>query len=115
MNNKKKKVCLTRNYIEHFLTLIFAVTGCISISAFASLADIPTGPMSSTIGLNIGTIIAKIKNYKSIIKKKKKKHDEIVLLAKTNICEIIARIKNYKSIIKKKEKKHDEIVLLKKA
>ena len=41
--------------------------------------------MSSTIGLNISTTIAKIKKYKSIIKKKKKKHDEIALLSKTNL------------------------------
>ena len=41
--------------------------------------------MSSTIGLNIYTIITRIKKYKSIIKKKKKKHDQIALLAKTNL------------------------------
>ena len=42
--------------------------------------------MSSTIGLNICAIIARIKKYKSrIIKKKKKKHDEIALLRKTNL------------------------------
>ena len=39
--------------------------------------------MSSAIGLNISATIAKIKKYKSIIKKKK--HDEIALLAKTNL------------------------------
>ena len=39
--------------------------------------------MSSAIGLNISAIIARVKKYKSIIKKKKKKHDEIALLAKT--------------------------------
>ena len=41
--------------------------------------------MSSTIGLKICAVIATIKKYKSIIKKKKKKHDEIPLLAKTNL------------------------------
>ena len=41
------------------------------------------GIMSSTIELNICAIIASIKNYKSIIKKKK--HDEMALLAKTNL------------------------------
>ena len=33
----------------------------------------------------MSVITAGIKNYKSIIKKKKKKHDEIVLLAKTKL------------------------------
>ena len=36
-----------------------------------------------TIGFKIYTITAEIKKYNSIITKKKKKHDEIVLLAKT--------------------------------
>ena len=85
LSNKNKKICTTLNYIEHFLTLVFAVTVCISISAFASFVDIPKGIMSSTIALNIFAIIARIKKYKSKIKKKKKKHNEIALLRKTNL------------------------------
>ena len=86
LSNKNKKICTTPNYIERFLTLVFAVTVCISISAFVSFVDISKGIMSSTIGLNICAIIARIKKYKSrIIKKKKKKHDEIALLRKTNL------------------------------
>ena len=41
--------------------------------------------MTHTIGLNICAIIATIKKYKSIIKKEKKKHDKITLLAKINL------------------------------
>ena len=40
------------------------------------------GIKSSAIGLKIYAITAGIKKYKSIIKKKKKKHDKIVLVAK---------------------------------
>ena len=47
MSNKSKKICL--NYIGHFLTLVFAVTVCVSVSAFASLVDISTGITSFTI------------------------------------------------------------------
>ena len=35
--------------------------------------------------LKIRAITAEIKKYQSVIKKKKKKHDEIVLLAKSNL------------------------------
>ena len=84
LSNKNNKVCTILNYIEHFLTLIFAVI-CISISVFTSLIDISKGIVSSSIGLNVCAIVSKIKKYKSIIKKKKKKHDEITLLAKTNL------------------------------
>ena len=36
MSKKHKKVCRALHYLEHFLILASTVTGCISISAFAS-------------------------------------------------------------------------------
>ena len=88
MSREHKKVCTTLNYIEHFLILASTITGCVSISAFASLIGIPIGITSSAIGLKICAITAGIKKYKSIIKKKKKKHDKIVLLAKSKLNSI---------------------------
>ena len=61
------------NDIERFPILASTITGCISISAFASLIGIPIGITSSAIGLKVCAITAGIKKYKSIIKKKKKK------------------------------------------
>ena len=43
---------------------------------------------SSAIGLKICAIISGFKKYKSIIKKKKKKHDKIVSLAKSKLNRI---------------------------
>ena len=40
---------------------------------------------SSAVGENVRAITAEIKKYKSIIKKKSKKHDKIVWLAKTKL------------------------------
>ena len=85
MSKKHKKVCTTLNYNEHFLILASVAIGYISISAFASLLGAPIEITSSAIGLRICSITAGIKNYKSIIKEKKSKHDKIVLLAKTSI------------------------------
>ena len=53
MSKKYKKVCTTLNYIEHFLILASTITGCISITAFASLIGIPIGITSSVIGLKL--------------------------------------------------------------
>ena len=109
MNEKHKKVCTTLNYIEHFLILASTITGCVSISAFASLIGIPIGITSSAIGLKICAITAGIKKYKSIIKKKKKKHDKIVLLAKSklNSIEVLISKALIDSVIS-----HDEFVLI---
>ena len=49
MRRKHKNVCTTLTYIELFLILISAITGCISISAFASLLCIPIGITGSPI------------------------------------------------------------------
>ena len=88
MSYKHKKVCTPLNYIEHFLILASTITGCIFISALASLVSIPIWIISSAIGLKICAITAGIKQYKSIIKKKKKKHEKIVLLAETKLNSI---------------------------
>ena len=51
MSRKHKKVFKTLNCIEQFLILSYAITGYISISAFASLLGILIGITSSAIGL----------------------------------------------------------------
>ena len=64
MSKNHKKVFTTLNYIAHYLILASTVTGCIPISAFASLLGIPVG---------------------SQWLEKKKKHNKIVLLAKSKL------------------------------
>ena len=63
--------------------LASTITGCASISVFASLVGISILIMSSAIGLKFFAITARIKKYKSIIKKKKTKHHKTVSLAKS--------------------------------
>ena len=57
-NKKHKKVCKVLNYIDHLLIVTSTITGCVSISAFAFLFDIPIGITSSAIGLKIYVITA---------------------------------------------------------
>ena len=88
MSKKQKNVCTTLNYIEDFLILASTITGYVSISPFASLIGILIGITSSTIRSKTRAITAEIKKYKLIIKKKKKKHDKTVLLAKSKLNSI---------------------------
>ena len=85
MSKKHKKKCTSLNNNEHFPILASKITGCVSISAFASPIGIPIGIMSSATGLKICAITAGVKKCKSMIKKKKKKHDKIVSLAKSKL------------------------------
>ena len=109
MSKKHNKVCRVLNYIEHLLILISTVTECVPISAFASLVGIPIGITSSVVGLKICVITAGTKKYKSIIKRKRKKHDKIVLLAKSKLNSIDTLIS--KTIIDSVIS-HDEFILI---
>ena len=53
MSEIYKKTCKYLNYVEHLLIVTSAVTGCVSISAFASLICVSVGITSFTIGINI--------------------------------------------------------------
>ena len=79
----------------------FVVTGCGSITAFASLVTFPEGIGISEVVVKAWAITAGIKKYKSIIKKKKNKHDKIVLLAK-----------NTTNVFNDSYISHDEFVLI---
>ena len=85
LSKKHENVFRVFNYTDQSLIVISTITGCVSISAFASLVGIPIGITSSTIGFKICVITAGIKRYKSINKKKKKKHDKIILLSKSKL------------------------------
>ena len=76
------------NHITNLLILDSTVTGCVSISSFASLVGISIGVTSSPVGIKICAMTGEIEEYKSIIKKKKRKHDKIVLLVKTKLNSI---------------------------
>ena len=73
------------------------------------MIGIPIGITSSVIGLNLCVTTAGIKTYKSIIKKKKKKHDKIVFLAKSKLDKIEVLISKalIDSVIS-----HEEFVLI---
>ena len=55
---------------KRFLALVSVVSSCVSISAFASLVSVPVGIGTSAVAIKICAIMAGIKKYKLIIKKK---------------------------------------------
>ena len=73
------------------------------------MLGIPVGTTSSAMGLKVCEIAAGIKKHKSIINKKKKNHDKVVLLAKSKLNSIEVLIPQAlidSSII------HDQLVLI---
>ena len=109
MSKKHKKVCRVLNHIDHLFIVISRITGRAPISAFASLVVVSIVITSSAVGLKICAVTGGIKKYKSIVKKKKKKHDKIILLAKSklNSIEVLISKTLIDSVIS-----HDELVLI---
>ena len=70
LGTSSKKVCNIVNCAEHLLIMASTVTGCVSISVFVSSICIPVGIASSAAAIKICVITARIKKFKSIIKKK---------------------------------------------
>ena len=84
MNEKHKTMYKVLICCHHFLTFVSASSGWVSVSAFASLGGVPIGVENSAVRLKMCALTARIKKHKSIIKKRKK-HDNVVLLAKTKL------------------------------
>ena len=53
MSKKHKKVCRVFSFIHHSFIVISTITGCVSLSCFASLVGVPIGITSSAMGLKI--------------------------------------------------------------
>ena len=87
MCRKHEKVCTTLNYIEYFLILVSIITGYISFSNFCFwfFDWYSNKNYEYCKGLKSCPITTGIKTYKSIIRKKKKKHDKVVLLTKSKL------------------------------
>ena len=74
----RRLLCMSLNYIELSLIWLSPIPGCVLMSFALSFSI-------SALGLEICVITAVIKKYKPAIKKMRKKHDKIILLAKYNL------------------------------
>ena len=61
MCEKFKNVCRVLNYFDYFLVFVSAISGCVSISVFVLLINVPLGNASSIVGLKIFALTAGIK------------------------------------------------------
>ena len=69
MKKKNKRVCRALDFFQYYLVFFSDVSGCVSISAFASLVGVPVGIASSAVELQNFAITAGIKKHRSVIKK----------------------------------------------
>ena len=73
------------DYIDKILIVLSATSGGISIISFTSVIGVPAGLASASFALVFSLTTGIIKKLLKVTRKKKKKHNKIVMLAKSKL------------------------------
>ena len=113
---KISKYVTTFDYTDKIFTVLSVTTGRVSIISFTSVTGAPVG-IASTLIFSLTTGI--IKKLLSITRNEKKKHDKILMLAKSKLSSIEILVsqalidmeishEEFNTILKKKKIREDE-------
>ena len=87
--SKKLNKCVTAfDYIEKILIALSATTSGVSIISFTSISGSPVGIASASFILIFSLTTGIVKKLLNIRRNKKKKHDKILMLAKSKLNSI---------------------------
>ena len=114
-SKKLSKYVAAFDYIDKILTVLSAATGGVSICSFTSVVGAPVGTASSSFTLIFSLRTEIVKKLLSITRKKKKKHDKILMVPKSKLNRIETLIsqaltdmeirhEDYIAILKEKDK-----------
>ena len=79
-------------YLDKSLIVLSVATGSISIASFATAIGAPVGIMSASCSLAFSITTGFVKKFLKTIRNKKKKHNKIVMLARTKLNSIESKI-----------------------
>ena len=85
MSKKLTKYIAAFNYIDKTLIVLSATSGGIGIIFFTSVIGIPAGIATASFTLISASATGIIKKLLKVTRKKKKNHNKIVMLAKSNL------------------------------
>ena len=87
-SKKLSKNITAFDYLEKIINVLSATTGGVSIISFTSIFGAPVGIASASFTLIFTLATGILKKLLNITRTKKKKHDEILMLAKTKLNSI---------------------------
>ena len=87
-SKKLSKYITAFDYLEKIINVLSATTGGVSIISFTSIFGAPVGIASASFTLIFTLATGILKKLLNITRTKKKKHDEILMLAKTKLNSI---------------------------
>ena len=79
-------------YFDKSLIVSSVATGSISIASFATATGAPVGIMSASCSLAFSVTTGFVKQFLKTIRNKKKKHNKIVMLARSKLNSIESKI-----------------------
>ena len=88
MSKKLIKYIAAFDYIDKTLIVLFATSGGISIISFTSVIRVPAGLANASFTLMFSLTAGIIKKILKVTRKKKNKHNKIVMLAKSKLSNI---------------------------
>ena len=91
MSKRISKYIASFNYFDKSL-IVLSVTGSISIPSFSSVIGAPVGMTSASFSLSCSVITGIVKKLLKATRNKKKKHNKIVMLAKSKSNSIESKI-----------------------
>ena len=115
MSKKLSKYIATFDHIDKTLIVLSATSEGISIISFTSVIGIPSGIVSASFTLTFLLTMGIIKKLLKLMRKKKEKHNKIIMLAKTKLYRIETLMsqvlrdlgishEEFKTIVNEKEK-----------
>ena len=92
MSKKLSKYIASFEYFDKSLIVLSVATGSISIASFATVIGAPVGMMSASCSLAFSITTGFVKKFLKTIRNKKKKHNKIVMLARSKLNSIESKI-----------------------
>ena len=92
MSKNLSKYIASFDYLDKSLTVLSVATGSISIASFATAIGAPVGIMSASCSLAFSITTGFVKKFLKTIRNKKKKHNKIVMLARSKLNSIENKI-----------------------
>ena len=115
MSKRLSKYIASFDYFDKSLIVLSVTTGSISIASFATVIGAPVGMMSASCSLAFSITTGIVKKLLKTTRNKKKKHNKIVMLARSKLNSIESKIsealinnershEDFMTIINKEEK-----------
>ena len=92
MSKNLSKYIASFDHLDKSLIVLSVVTGSISIASFATAIGLPARIISASCSLEFSITTGFVKKFLKTIRNKKKKHNKIVMLARSKLNSIESKI-----------------------